>query len=95
MQKLSWIGHNGCVVKDVGFGHLVAGIMGSNPTWGMNVCPHPSLLCCPVLYSERLGAGGEIKVERYKQKEKVGRMLARGMSNTGLIPSLVFYSPYL
>jgi len=28
--------------------HSNAGIMGSYPTQGMNVCPHFSVLCCPV-----------------------------------------------
>jgi hypothetical protein len=27
---------------------LVAGIMGSNPARGMDVCPRLSVLCCPV-----------------------------------------------
>jgi len=25
------------------------GIAGSNPAWGMHVCPRVSVLCCPVL----------------------------------------------
>jgi hypothetical protein len=27
---------------------LVAGIVGSNPVQGMDVCPRLSVLCCPV-----------------------------------------------
>jgi hypothetical protein len=32
----------------VGLGRLVAGILGSNPAQGMDVCPRLSVLCCPV-----------------------------------------------
>jgi hypothetical protein len=35
---------NACTVYD----HLNIGIAGSNPTWGMDVCPRVSVLCCPV-----------------------------------------------
>jgi hypothetical protein len=31
-----------------GLGRLVAGIVGSNPAQGMDVCPRLSVLCCPV-----------------------------------------------
>jgi len=30
------------------FNCLNTGIMGLNPTWGMEVCSHFSVLCCPV-----------------------------------------------
>jgi hypothetical protein len=30
------------------FGRSNTGIMGSNPTRGMDVCPRFSMLCCPV-----------------------------------------------
>jgi hypothetical protein len=33
----------------VGLGRLAAGIVGSNPAQGMDVCPRLSVLCCPVL----------------------------------------------
>jgi hypothetical protein len=36
-------GHSG-----VGLGRLVSGIVGSNPAQSMDVCPHLSVLCCPV-----------------------------------------------
>jgi hypothetical protein len=41
-------GHSGRAVWDVGLGRLVAGIVGSNPAQGMDVCPRLSVLCCPV-----------------------------------------------
>jgi len=34
-----------CTVYDC----LNIGIAGSNPAWGMDVCPCVSVLCCPVL----------------------------------------------
>jgi hypothetical protein len=49
----------------VGLGRLVAGIVGSNPASGMDVCPPTSMLCCPV----RLGGGGG-----RGQTEKKGEM---------------------
>jgi hypothetical protein len=33
-----------CTVYD----HLNIGTAGSNPAWGMDVCPCVSVLCCPV-----------------------------------------------
>jgi hypothetical protein len=41
-------GHSGRAVWGVGLGRLVAGIVGSNPTQGMDVCPRLSVLCGPV-----------------------------------------------
>jgi hypothetical protein len=41
-------GHSGHAVWGVGLGRLVAGIVGSNPAQGMDVCPLSSVLCCPV-----------------------------------------------
>jgi hypothetical protein len=41
-------GHSGRAVWGVGLGRLVAGIMGSNPAQGMDVCPRLSVLCGPV-----------------------------------------------
>jgi hypothetical protein len=41
-------GHSGCAVWGVGLGRLVAGIVGSNPAQGMDVCSRLSVLCCPV-----------------------------------------------
>jgi hypothetical protein len=41
-------GHSGRAVRGVRLGRLVAGIVGSNPAQGMDVCPHLSVLCCPV-----------------------------------------------
>jgi hypothetical protein len=35
---------NTCTVYD----SLNIRIAGSNPTWGMDVCPRVSVLCCPV-----------------------------------------------
>jgi hypothetical protein len=40
--------HSGRAVGGVGLGRLVAGIVGSNPAQGMDVCPRLSVLCCPV-----------------------------------------------
>jgi hypothetical protein len=40
-------GHSGRAVWGVGLGRLVAGIMGSNPAQGMDVCPLS--FCCIVL----------------------------------------------
>jgi hypothetical protein len=45
---LYFAGHSGHAVWGVGLGRLVAGIVGSNPTQGMDVCPRLSVLCCPV-----------------------------------------------
>jgi hypothetical protein len=41
-------GHSGRAVRGVGLGRLVAGIVGSNPAQGMDVCLRLSVLCCPV-----------------------------------------------
>jgi hypothetical protein len=41
-------GHSGRAVRGVGLYRLVAGIVGSNPAQGMDVCPRPSVLYCPV-----------------------------------------------
>jgi hypothetical protein len=41
-------GHSGRAVWGVGLGRLVAGIVGSNPAQGMDVCPRISVFCCPV-----------------------------------------------
>jgi hypothetical protein len=41
-------GHRGRAVWGVGLGRLVAGIVGSNPAQGMDVCLRLSVLCCPV-----------------------------------------------
>jgi hypothetical protein len=43
-----WAGHSGRAVWGVGLGRLVTGIVGSNPTQGMDVCPPLSVLCFPV-----------------------------------------------
>jgi hypothetical protein len=40
--------HSGRAILGVGLGRLVAGIVGSNPAQGMDVCPRLSVLCCPV-----------------------------------------------
>jgi hypothetical protein len=37
-------GHSGRAVWGVG----LAGIVGSNPAQGMDVCPRLSVLCCPI-----------------------------------------------
>jgi hypothetical protein len=42
-------GHSGRAVCGVSLGWLVAGIVGSNPAQGMDVCQRISVLCCPVL----------------------------------------------
>jgi hypothetical protein len=41
-------GYSGRAVWGVGLGRLVAGIVSSNPSQGMDVCPRLSVLCCPV-----------------------------------------------
>jgi hypothetical protein len=41
-------GPSGRAVRGLGLGRLVAGIVGSNPAQGMDVCPRVSMLCCPV-----------------------------------------------
>jgi hypothetical protein len=41
-------GHSGRAVWGVCLGRLVAGIVGSNPAQGMDVCPRLSVFCCPV-----------------------------------------------
>jgi hypothetical protein len=41
-------GHSSRAVWGVGLGRLVAGIVGSNPAQGMDVCPRLSVLCWPV-----------------------------------------------
>jgi hypothetical protein len=41
-------GHSGRAVWGVGLGPLVAGIVGSNPAQGIDVCPRLSVLCCLV-----------------------------------------------
>jgi hypothetical protein len=43
-----YAGHSGRAVWSVGLGWLVAGIVGSNPAQGMDVCPHLPVLCCLV-----------------------------------------------
>jgi hypothetical protein len=41
-------GHSGRAAWGLGLGQLVAGIVGLNPAQYMDVCPHLSVLCCPV-----------------------------------------------
>jgi hypothetical protein len=41
-------GHSGRAVWGVGLSRLVAGIVGSNPAQGMDVCQRLSVLCCLV-----------------------------------------------
>jgi hypothetical protein len=41
-------GHKSRAVWRVGLGRMVAGIVGSNPAQGMDVCPRISVLWCPV-----------------------------------------------
>jgi hypothetical protein len=48
VMQIIMAGHSGRAVWDVGLGRLVAGIVGSNPTQGTDVCPRLSVLCCPV-----------------------------------------------
>jgi hypothetical protein len=43
--------------------------MGSNPTQGMDVCPHFSVLCCSV-YVETLGLADPPSKESYQTFEK-------------------------
>jgi hypothetical protein len=76
----------------MGLGHLVAGIVGSNPSSGMDVCPHPSMLCCPVCNQSdwknrknRKRGKRKIKKER-KDKRKVDSVYAYGVGDTGSVP---------
>jgi hypothetical protein len=46
--KKSLAGHSDRAVWGVCLGWLVAGIVGSNPAQGMDVCPRLSVLCWPV-----------------------------------------------
>jgi hypothetical protein len=63
----------------VGLGRLVAGIVGSNPASGMDVCSRPSMLCCPVRNqrdyknrkTKKRGEKKEIKKERKGKKKSV------------------------
>jgi hypothetical protein len=49
MPKASTKGKFGIsMLKFIGLGRLVTGIVGSNPTRGMDVCLCVSMLCCPV-----------------------------------------------
>jgi hypothetical protein len=57
----------------VGLGRLAAGILGSNPALGMNVCPRSSMLCCPECdwkYRQTEKGGKGNKKESKKKKEK-------------------------
>jgi hypothetical protein len=47
-EKEVTAGHSGRAVWGVGLGRLAAGIVGSNPAQGMDVCLRFSVLCCPV-----------------------------------------------
>jgi hypothetical protein len=47
-EDLECAGHSGRAVWSVGSYRSDAGIVGSNPAQGMDVCPHLSVLCCPV-----------------------------------------------
>jgi hypothetical protein len=79
----------------VGLGRLVAGIVGSNPASGMDVCPRPSMLCCPVRnqsdqtnrQTEKEGKKGnkERKKEKGKKKKSV-RLKVPNRRDVGSIP---------
>jgi hypothetical protein len=60
----STAGHSGRAIWGVGLGWLVAGIVGSNPAQGMDVCPRLSVLCCPV-YVEALRWADHSSKESY------------------------------
>jgi hypothetical protein len=45
------------------FGCSNTGIMGLNPTQGMDVCPHFSVLCCPDLCVGRGLASGQSPIQ--------------------------------
>jgi hypothetical protein len=60
------VGHSG-----VGLGRLVAGIVGSNPALGMDVCPRPSMLCCPVQLEK------QTKGEKVNEERKIKKSLAK------------------
>jgi hypothetical protein len=47
------------------FGHWNTGIVGSNPARDMDVCPHFSVLCCPV-YVETLHWADPLSKESYQ-----------------------------
>jgi hypothetical protein len=55
----------------MGLGRLVAGITGLNPASGMDVCPRPCMLCCP-LYNQsdwknrQIGKGGKMEIKKEK-----------------------------
>jgi hypothetical protein len=57
-------GHSGREVWGVGLGRLIAGIVGSNPAQGMDVCPRLSVLCCPV-YVQALRRADHSSKESY------------------------------
>jgi hypothetical protein len=63
--KIFFAGHSGRAVWGVGLGRLVAGVVGSNPAQGMDVCPRLSVLCCPV-YTEALRRADHSSKESYR-----------------------------
>jgi hypothetical protein len=44
-EKVEYHWSKACTVYD----RLNIGIAGSNPAWGMDVCPRVSVFCCPML----------------------------------------------
>jgi hypothetical protein len=57
-------GYSGRAFWGVGVGRLVAGIVGSNPAQGMDVCPRVSVLCFPV-WVEALRRADHLSKESY------------------------------
>jgi hypothetical protein len=57
-----------CTVYD----HLNIGITGSNPAWGMDVCPRVPVLCCPVSVEALRQADPPVK-ESYQMSLYVDR----------------------
>jgi hypothetical protein len=54
------------------YDHLNIGIAGSNPGWGMDVCPRVSVLCCPMSV-EALRRADPLVKESYQMSLYVDR----------------------
>jgi hypothetical protein len=61
----------------VGLGRLVAGIVGSNPASGMDVCPRPMLCCLVEKQKDKQKKGYKENKERKRKNGRVKKIVKK------------------